>query len=114
MVPISCLRPQHSEETSIAAEIEFGVVTGSGNLFFHAILSAKPRSPLPLLGHFSRPLSAAADCTRWFQLPAPVKMDEPMKGVAAAILVLSISSANTAAAAIRFPEAERSEERAHW
>jgi hypothetical protein len=76
MVLISCLRPQHSEETSIAAEIEFGVVTGNGNLLFHAILSAKPRSPLPLLGHFSRPLSAAPDCTRWFQLPAPVKMDE--------------------------------------
>jgi hypothetical protein len=33
MVPISCLRPQHLEETSIAAEIEFGVVTGNGNLF---------------------------------------------------------------------------------
>jgi len=76
MVSISCLRPQHSEETSIAAEIEFGVVTGNGNLLFHAILSAKPRSPLPLLGHFSRPLSAAPDCTRWFQLPAPVKIDE--------------------------------------
>jgi hypothetical protein len=34
IVPISCLRPQHLEETSIAAEIEFGVVTGNGNPFF--------------------------------------------------------------------------------
>jgi hypothetical protein len=41
MVPISCLRPQPSEETSIAAEIEFGVVTGNGNLFFHAILKCQ-------------------------------------------------------------------------